>query len=337
VNTDITAMLRLNDWGGRVVLVFYGIGTTLIALINLSGLLVPGLGIITLVLLWAGLAILATPGPEPFPLRSTVLVIVIVAVGTSLSAWNVADVATAGYATWHLGALTFLLLVLALRGRRMLAWIGFATLAVISLICGIVAQQDLLIVVNDVVRQSATLMIGTLFALVLRRASQTITAIQNNQLTRATIAAATMAATRERASQNARLEQDARPALERILAGKALGDDEQRNFALLEATLRDGIRATGFSSERIAIAAREAREQGLRVVLLDDRGSELVDGERELVEAALLDQLRATSEGAITARLSPEDRDELATIVVEEGGVYRRVVVTHSAVEITHL
>src|SRR5690606_3928240 len=110
-----------------------------------------------------------------------------------------------------------------------------------------------------------------------------------NQLTRTTVAAATAAATRERALQNERLERDARPALERILRPEPLTPDEREHFRLLETTLRDGIRATGFSSERVAEATREARERGLTVVLLDDRGGELSEHERQLVEEALLE------------------------------------------------
>jgi hypothetical protein len=337
MQTDITSILRLNDWAGRVVLAFYGVGTAIVAVLNLPGLIVPVLGGISILLLWAGLAVLARPDREPFSMMSTLIVIAIVAVVTAISSWNIVDVVHPGYTTWPLGAMTFLLLVLALRGRRGWAWVGFGVLAVISLITATFTDQNLLMVANDVARQAGTLLIGTLFALVLRRSSQTITAIQANQLTRTTVAAASAAATRERAAQNARLERDARPALERILEPVPLSEDEQQHFLLLEATLRDGIRASGFSSERIAAATREARERGLTVVLLDDRGIDLVDGERDLVESALLEQLNATVDGAITARLSPHDRDELATIVVEEGGEYRRVVVTHDGAEVTHL
>lgn len=337
MNTEVTSILRLNDWAGRVVLLFYGVGTTIVALLNLRGLIVPWLGIVALALLWLALALLGRPDREPFRMVTTLAVVAIVGAMTSVSSWNIADPAHPGYATWPLGAMTFVLLVLALRGRRGWAWIGFCVLAVISVIASILANQQVLMVVNDVVRQSATLLIGTLFALALRRSSQTITAIQANQLTRTTVAAASAAGTRERAAQNARLERDARPALERILNPTPLSAEELRNFVLLESTLRDGIRATGFSSDRIAEATREARERGITVVLLDDRGSELLDHDRALVEQALLEQLNSTADGAITARLSPHDRDEIATIVVEEGGEYRRVVVTHEAVEVTHL
>ena len=337
MTTDVASIVRLNDWAGRVVLAFYGVGTTIVALLNLRGNIIPGLAVVSLILLWCALGILARPDRDPFGMRSTLAIVSIVAVVTAISCWNIADVEHPGYTTWPLGAMTFLLFVLALRGRRGWAWVGFALLAAVSIVTGVFSDQDGLMVINDVARQSGTLLLGTLFALVLRRSSQTITAIQSNQLTRTTVAAASAAATRERAAQNARLERDARPALERILQPQPLSADEQQHFSLLEATLRDGIRASGFSSERIAEATRAARQRGLTVVLLDDRGGELVDGERDIVEAALLEQLTGTAEGAITARLSPLDREELATIVIEEGGQYRRVVVTHDGAEVTHL
>ena len=337
MNSEITSVLRLGDWAGRVVLTFYGVGTTIVAVLNLTGLIFPWLGVATLVLLWAALILLARTDEEPFSLATTLVIIGLTTVMTSISSWNIADPDNPGYSTWPLGAMTFLMLVLALRGRRGWAWIGFGVIALISIAVGAISDRDTVSVIYDVVRQAGTLFIGTLFALTLRRSSQAITALQANKLTRTTVAAATAAATRERAAQTTRLERDARPALERILRSEPLSDEEREHFRLLESTLRDGIRATGFSSERIASAAREARERGLTVTLLDDRGSELVDGERDLVEAALLDQLTSTTAGAITARLSPHDRDELATIVVEEGGKYRRVVVTHDGAEVTHL
>ena len=337
MNSEITTILRLNGWAGWLVLGLYGTGTTIVALLNLDGLVVPALGVVALVLLWGGLVILGLPNAEPLELRSTLALLLIVSGTTAISSWNLVDPAKPGYATWPLGAMTFLLFVLALRGRRGYAWVGFGALALVSIIVALVTDLDIVRVVNDVLRQSATLVIGTLFAIILRRASQTITAIQNNQLTRATLAAANSAATRERAAQNARLERDARPALERIISDVPLSTEELRHFALLESTLRDGIRATGFSGENIAEAARLARDRGLRVVLLDDRGIDLTEDDRLRIEGALLQQLEETTEGSITARLSPDDRDEIATIVVEENGEYRRVVVTPFEVEITHL
>jgi hypothetical protein len=335
MKSDITSLLRLNDWAGRAVLLIYGLGTTIVALLNSQNHIVPALDLVAIALLWVPLITLARRDREPFSIGATAVVVGTVIVISAVDSWNVLDTENLGYATWYRGAMTFILLVLCLRGRSGAAWFGFSLFGAISIIGGIFTQLDNYAAIYDVLRQAGTLLIGTLFAAALRRSSQTITAIQNSQLARATIAAATAAAAREGAIQTQRLESGARPALERILAGTPLTKSELKDFTLLEATLRDGIRATGLSSDRIAQAARDARDRNVRVTLLDDRGGDLDPDDLIRVEEALLAQFAAIENGAITARLSPEDRDEIATILVEENEQYRRVVVTATATEVT--
>jgi hypothetical protein len=335
MKSDITSLLHLNDWAGRAVLFIYGLGTTVVALLNLQNHLVPAMDLVAIGLLWVPLVTLARRDREPFSVKATAVVVSAVVVISALDSWNVLDTENPGYATWYRGAMTFILLVLCLRGRRGAAWFGFSLFGVISIIGGVFTDLDDYAAIYDVLRQAGTLLIGTLFAAALRRSSQTITAIQNSQLARATVAAATAAAAREGAIQTQRLERGARPALERILAGTPLSKDDLKDFTLLEATLRDGIRATGLSSDRIAQAARDARARNVRVILLDDRGADIDPDDLIRVEEALLAQFAATTSGAITARLSPEDRDEIATILVEENEQYRRVVITETTTDVT--
>ncbi|MGV8970313.1 MAG: hypothetical protein ACOH1J_07685 [Microbacteriaceae bacterium] len=337
MKTDVDSIVHLTDMRGRVLLGLYGVGTTYVASLNLGGLVNPLLGVLALALLWAALIILAMPGKQPFSLTSTLSVVVLGAAITGVSSWNIVDVSATGYATWHMGAVTFLMLVLAIRGRTRFAWIGFGIFAAITIAWSILDQGDTLFGVNLAARQAATLLIGTLFATLLRRSRLTISAIQASQVSRAASEAATDAETHERSQHYARLETEARPALERIAEGAPYSATELEQFALLEASLRDGIRAAGLSSSALAIETRAARERGVHVILLDDRGSDLNDIERNLVEVALTEQLRATEVGTITARLSPYERDEIATIVIDESGVFRRVVVSRNGVHVAHL
>jgi hypothetical protein len=336
MNNEVSSILRLNGWAGRAVLGFYGLGTTVIAIMNMGGLIQPLFGYVALVFMWGGLVILGFVVGEPLGIWWTAGIIGIVAFTTLISAGNVPDLAHSAFATWPIGETTFLLFVLALRGRRRLAWVGFAAFALISFGVAVLVQQDLGWVINSVLRQSGTLIIGTLFAIALRRATESISAIQAGQLKRSTLAAVAGTAAQERAIQNSRLEMDTRPALERIIAEEPFTPGDLRLFALLESSLRDSIQAAGFSGERIAEATRRARIRGLRVTLLDDRGTDLPPDDRARVEAVLLQQLAETGEGAIMALLSPEGRDEIATIVVEEGGRFRRVRITPTAVEVSH-
>ena len=337
MKTDVTSILRLTGLGGRLLLTFYALATTVIVVLNLGKLVSPALGLVALGLLYAALFVLAMPGKEPFGRLATVSIIGLVSAITTIEAWNLATPDDPGYSNWHMGAITFVYLVLALRGRTTQAWVGYILFAGIEIASSFSGGTALAIVGVDVARQASTLLIGSLFGLFLRRASRTITAIQETQLSRAAARAATAAATGERERQVARLENDARPALDRILSGEEFTAAEREGFELLEASLRDGIRAAGFSGERLVSETREARARGIQVVLLDDRGAELDETERTRVEDALITQLRESAEGTITARLSPFGREEIATIVVDEGGAYRRVVVSFDSVEVTHL
>jgi hypothetical protein len=334
---DIIGTINLTDRRGRFLLMFYGSGTTLLALVNLHKLLVPALGLGALVLLWIALAVLGRPSDDGFGIRATLAVIGLATGMALLSAWNLVDVQTPVYSNWHLGAITFMMFVLAARGRVAYSWLGFGVLVAVSLISTFQTGQALGAAAGDLARQSGTLVIGTIFALSLRRAARLISTIQGRQVDRLATEAAVAAAARERSLQSARLERDARPALERIARGDPLTEAERSAMALLEGELRDSIRAAGFTTPPLVAATRSARERGVQVVLVDDRGEALADEDVERVEDALLLELRRTSHGRVTARLSPLDRDEIATIVVAEGDDYRSVIVRRTGVEVTQL
>lgn len=328
MQNEVASVLRLNGWAGRTVLLVYGVGTTIVAALNIGELTVPALGVVALGLLWAGLVILGLVQGEPLGLPWTLGIIAIVTATTAISTSNVLHPDDPHYATWPLGAMTFLLFVLALRGRRRWAWVGFAALAIVSIAGALLSNRDLVGVINDVARQSATLIIGTLFAIVLRRATQTITSLHNAQVSRAATAAASTTAARDRDEQNHRLEQDSRPALERIIAQAPFTPEDLRQFALLAENLRGGTQESGSRGTPIAAAVRAARVRGLNVNFVDEGGSPLTAEDRAHVEAALMPLLTDLDHGAITVRLSADGSDEIATIVVEVDGVYSRVLVT---------
>jgi hypothetical protein len=336
MNSEVTSILRLDGWAGRAVMFGYGVGTTVVAFININSLVNPVLGYVTLALLWVGLLILGLVAGEPLGMGWTIGVIASVAAGIAVSTGNVVDPVTAGFATWPVGAFTFVLFMLALRGRRGYAWIGFVAYSAILIAVGLTNGHDLGWMINSILRQAGILFIGTLFAIALRRATQSIAAIQSSQVKRSTLAAVTATATHERTEQNARLQLDARPALERIIADEPFTPQDLRHFALLQSTLRDGVQAAGFTSDRIVEATRHARVRGVSVMLLDERGTALPPSDQARVEGALLQQLAETASGSIIALLNSEGRDDIATIVVEEADRYRRILVTPTTVVVTY-
>jgi hypothetical protein len=332
VNSEIGSILHLNGFAGRVVLAVYAIGTAIVATLNLSGLIQPAFGIVALVLFGFAIAFLALGKGEPLGIGWTGGVIAVVVLVTAISSGNILNPENPGYATWPLGAMTFLLFVLALRGRKALAWVGFAAMAAVAIGLAVLAGLDVIRVINDVARQSATLIIGTLFAIVFRRATQTIAAIQSRELSRTAVEAAAATANREREAQNLRLEQDARPALERIISVQPFTQQDLQAFADLARTLRGGTQPVGSSGSGIADAVREARARGLSVTLIDDRGTALPNEVVARLVDALLPLLSSLAYGSVSVRLNPEGGADIATIVIEEGGLYRRMVLTDAAV-----
>ena len=67
---------------------------------------------------------------------------------------------------------------------------------------------------------------------------------------------------------------------------------------------------------KIAAAATKARERGVEVTLLDDRGQGLDSGEAMVrMSAAIVAELDAAHEGSVTVRLAPQGRPIAVSIV----------------------
>lgn len=110
--------------------------------------------------------------------------------------------------------------------------------------------------------------------------------------------------------------QRAAPLIEPIAAGEPLSEHIRTEARILEAELRDDIRAASFSNTPVAQAAREARRRGVEVVLLDDS----VDGSIPLeVPNLFIEQavrvLGSSQSGRVVVRLQPTGSQDIGTIV----------------------
>ncbi|MDO4259325.1 MAG: hypothetical protein Q4C87_07380 [Actinomycetaceae bacterium] len=113
------------------------------------------------------------------------------------------------------------------------------------------------------------------------------------------------------------------PVLEAIASGRIHEPGVRKEALLLEAELRDGIRAPFFAGTTVTAAARHARAGGVEVVLVDDsRGVPLRDEVRERVLARARRAVFETRSGRIVVRLLPPGRPSTATIA-REGDVVR--------------
>ena len=126
------------------------------------------------------------------------------------------------------------------------------------------------------------------------------------------------------------IDQRVRPVLEGVVKRGIVVDDDVVTARLIEARLRDGIRAPAFDTEPMRDAVWRARARGVTVTLLDDGGLRaLPEADTVAFLSALLPlliaELDALSEGELIARVAPPGRSPLAMVTVAWRGTRRRV------------
>jgi hypothetical protein len=223
-----------------------------------------------------------------------------------------------GYTQWYFGAATVTLFYASLRGRIALAWLGFVLISVAIVIWGATSDSGLAVALVLAAKQAPILLVGTLFAIGLRRSGDDILRFNAEATARAVSEATTQAAAHERNARLGALGLFATPMLASLASGSVPSNEERVDFALAEAELRDGLRARSLGTTGVPTAARRARARGVEVVLLDDSLPEGLPGD-ELATAALqiCQHLDAVTDGRITVRLLPAGREAIATIVVD--------------------
>lgn len=316
-DVDVSSLLMLQGPHARAILVLFLVAQALLAFAGVGE--APHFGI-TLVA-FVPFAIAATwvvhPATDPLPRTWTTGVLLLCAVTVAVQTAQLGSSdSTSGWsmsATWHLGAVTTVLFMLILRGRVVMGWVGYFGMAIATVAWGMAAGPGAAAGVDLVIRHAATLLVGTAIYLGLRGTARRISAINRVSLAEAAAAATAHAAQDERFAQLAHLDALARPMLERVAEGEALSEAEKRSCLLIEASLRDVVRGHGLAFPHVLEAARAARERGVEVTLLDD--SDMSWGPASVGDL-LANELRSLESGSLTARLQPQGRDEVASIVI---------------------
>ncbi|KAA8882140.1 hypothetical protein F3087_39530 [Nocardia colli] len=210
------------------------------------------------------------------------------------------------------------LAMLVLRGRNVLAWAGTAaTWFAVVLAAGGEPTAYVQAVVPLV-----NVAIAAAFAAIMRSLRQ----LEIESTARAVKQARVDAQNAERKRQLNRLDRRARPMLERIAAAVPFQADEREECRLLEAELRDELRAPQLSTPELLAAARGARQRGVEVMLLDDGGLEtappLLCTRVRQVATLELDKVQ---DGHITVRVLPPARRYLATVLVDGQNGNKRI------------
>lgn len=217
---------------------------------------------------------------------------------------------------WPLAASTAIYTYMCVRGRTVWAWIGMATVLASCMLWAERTGQDAAYGLSMSAINLAPLLMATFFAWTIRPAAREIFALRRQATLRAAAEATATAVLDERDAQLTRLDELARPLLERITGANPLTEQERLDCQLLEAHLRDTLRAPILAVPQIGAAARAARARGVEVVLLDDHALDTAPGEvQDRVITAAADTLTKAHSGTLTIRILPPGRNVLATIL----------------------
>jgi len=316
VRRDIGVLLGLGGLGMRLLFVLFAVTTAALAVLGGD---VPEDWIETLGLLGFILAagVVSWPARYPMSAARTVLVIALVVASTAVVNARLDSTGELGFATWDLGAGSFILFTLALRGRIAASWIGMILVCVVTALWSVAAtgtpSRGILLVYG----QASSLAAGTFFAVLLRSTATRIIAFQEVERRRVGQEQLRQALDRERKARLVELRKLVEGPLHTIAEGRVT-DAQRDQFRLLEATLRDGIRAKGLQREPLSTAVRDARMRGSDVVLLDDLGASATQPDIGAAAAKwAAGRVAAAPNGSITVRLSLEGSEPVISVVTE--------------------
>jgi hypothetical protein len=320
---DVPALLGLTGHGAWAMAGLFW--ATYLTLIALSG--GPPMrtieGWIAFVLTLAAAVVVVLPGRYPLRLPFTLAILGVVVFSTVAVNWNLSPTGWPGWSSWHFGSNTFLLFMLALRGRVRLGAAGMLLMVGLTIHWTWATTGDVWHGFDLTYRQLATYLAGSFFAVWLHRTARQIFDFQETEQRRVREEQARESSAAERDRQLGRVRRIAGAALEEIGQGETT-PESRREHGLLEAQLRDGIRGRALVDDGpLSAALREARLRGARVAVLDDLprdGAAVVD-RTVLADARnwIAGHVAAHTAGDITVRISLVDHQPTVTFATSDG------------------
>ncbi|KXT56938.1 hypothetical protein Y710_10645 [Gordonia sp. QH-12] len=272
----------------------------------------------------AAVALIQVPGD---PLRRSVTAVVAAAgpVATVSVLLVVDDPGVRILTFWPLSATTALCTYLCVRGRTGVAWVSMLAAIGATALWAVRIGEGAGYGISISLINLAPLVMSSFFAITIRPAAREIFLMQGAGTEAAATEAARRAVLDERDRQLGRLDDQARPLLARLADAAPLSADERDECSLVEARLRDSLRAPTFDVRSVADAARQARRRGVEVILLDDHGLVGADDDvRERVIGGAVTALAAARAGTVTIRILPPRRRVVATVLQVAGDVVVR-------------
>ena len=233
-----------------------------------------------------------------------------------------------GWDHWTAGAGTFLACGLVLRGRSRQAWAAMALMLAGTTAWVLATGGSMLVVGAYNGGHVLTLAVWGLTAMWSERAYREIGFQQRRLQSLRAQRLAEEEAERVLAEARASVARRALPVLREIASG-VIDEGIRTRARLLEAELRDEIRAACFTGTAVVGAARRARARGVDVVLLDDAGS-TAEGmteapppegsERSRLVKVVARFLEGVDRGRVVVRVPPRSRG-LLVVATRDGEI----------------
>lgn len=227
------------------------------------------------------------------------------------------------HATWYVSIVMLVLVVTYAAGQAAPAWTGAAAHAAVMLWFGHpLAASDLLV---STLTPLVWLLIAAGFFWWLDSVWAQLEEADREVRESARVNAALFGKLVLREVWLADLRAEVGPLLEQLAdTSRPLTDDDREAYLLTESGLRDGIVAANFNAPGLGAAIMDARGRGVRVTLVDNRGSRLPEPARRAALRTLEQVVRSATSGRIVARTAPEGYEAAVTILqVEQPGASR--------------
>ncbi len=254
---------------------------------------------------------------RPLPVWACALALVTSLVIPATIALSVGpDARTAPYATWAIGGIGVLMVIVLVRRRPWVAWSGIVIMGVESMIwMGALPALALGLVGSVVWVAGSQVMI-----VLLDRAALDTAQLATLQRAASAWQASQTVRQRERRLQVQRALAVAGPVLTRTVAsGGELDDADRLEARIAEGRLRDELRGPRLLDDVVRAQLDAVRRRGAAVTVLDEGGLEGLD-EQALtrIRARLADTLRTARSDRLFIRTSPHER--VAVTVVGRSG-----------------
>lgn len=326
-------------WSRTVAAVFVACAAVA-ALTSISAGMHPLSALTSLVLLAVGVGSVAIPGGDVLARRWTAVCMAtvplqIIAAATGLAGPVADPVGNAASISGGLVVCAFL----CVRGRAGWAWLCQLIACAIYTGWVIDAGSPVSEISQIVAPSIGVMVIATVFSALLRPAAREIFLLRVAQTAQVVETAADDAANAERRRQTERLDQLARPALKRICDAAPLSQTDKHKILLLEARLRDSIRAPGLDIPALTDAVWTARDRGVTVTLLDDGAlDELASKTIAQLHHSIVEHVYSAHAGTtMTIRIAPPKREYLATVTITtDSGRNSRHEYDHTATLLTN-